>query len=158
MSQRQKQMTMAFLYELMSHREGDIRRQAADLLGNMIAHYDISYGKELPKNVDIILDETNGFLLWQKYLDMILLPDHKMIDKHKRWLGYGLKRVVTSLLENCKVKTNANILCICFHTIRKIVMQKRRLCWQTPFHLCQWIFCKKKKSNKYYCFYKAFCK
>ncbi len=104
MSQRQKQMTMAFLYELMSHREGDIRRQAADLLGNMIAHYDISYGKELPKNVDIILDETNGFLLWQKYLDMILLPDHKMIDKHKRWLGYGLKRVVTSLLENCKVE------------------------------------------------------
>lgn len=102
MSQKQKQMTMAFLYELMFHREGDIRRQAADLLGNMIAHYDISYGKELPENVNIVLDETNSFLLWQKYLDMILSPDHKMIDRHRRWLGYGLKRVVTALIANGK--------------------------------------------------------
>ena len=36
MNQRQKQMAMNFLYDLMFHREGDIRRQAADLLGNMI--------------------------------------------------------------------------------------------------------------------------
>ncbi len=39
MTQKQKQMALGFLYELMFHREGDIRRQAADLLGNIIARY-----------------------------------------------------------------------------------------------------------------------
>ena len=102
MNQRQKQMAMNFLYDLMFHREGDIRRQAADLLGNMIAHYDVEYGKELPQNVNVILDETDSFQLWKRYLDRIILPDHKVIDRHRRWLGYCLKRVVISLLENCK--------------------------------------------------------
>ncbi|MDD4842819.1 MAG: hypothetical protein PHU31_00590 [Anaerotignum sp.] len=102
MNQKQKQMSISFLYELMVHREGDIRRQAGDLLGNMIAHYDIEYGKELPNDVDIVLDEISSFDMWEKYLYMIIIPDHKMIDRHRRWLGYGLKRVVTSLLENCK--------------------------------------------------------
>lgn len=102
MNQKQKQMSISFLYELMVHREGDIRRQAGDLLGNMIARYDIEYGKELPADVDIVLDEVSSFDMWEKYLHMIIIPDHKMIDRHRRWLGYGLKRVVTSLLENCK--------------------------------------------------------
>lgn len=102
MNQKQKQMSIGFLYELMVHREGDIRRQAGDLLGNMIANYDIEYGKELPADVDIVLDETSSFDMWEKYLEMIIIPDHKMIDRHRRWLGYGLKKVVTSLLENCK--------------------------------------------------------
>ena len=95
-------MAANFLYELMFHREGDIRRQAADLLGDILAHYDIEYGKELPQNVNIVLDDTDSFLLWKKYLDMIIVPDHKLIDRHRRWLGYGLKRVVISLLQNCK--------------------------------------------------------
>lgn len=102
MNQKQKQMSISFLYELMVHREGDIRRQAGDLLGNMIAHYDIAYTKELPPDVNIVLDEVTSFDMWEKYLYMIINPDHKMIDRHRRWLGYGLKRVVTSLLENCK--------------------------------------------------------
>lgn len=110
MNQKQKQMSISFLYELMVHREGDIRRQAGDLLGNMIAGYDVEYGKELPLNVDIILDETSSFDVWQKYLHMIIVPDHKMIDRHRRWLGYGLKRVVTSLLENCKVEARGKYI------------------------------------------------
>ncbi|WP_317853704.1 hypothetical protein [Chakrabartyella piscis] len=103
MSQKQKQMALNFLYEFMVHREGDIRRQAGDLLGNIIAHYDVAYGKELPTDVDIVLDDTTGYEVWEKYLDKILNPDHKMTLQHRRWLGYSLKKVVASLLENCKV-------------------------------------------------------
>ncbi len=102
MNQKQKQMSINFLYELMVHREGDIRRQAGDLLGTMIAHYDIAYSKELPPDVSMILDEVSSFDMWEKYLYLIILPDHRMIERHRRWLGYGLKRVVTALLENCK--------------------------------------------------------
>lgn len=100
MTQKQKQMCLRFLYECMVNREGDIRRQASDLLGKIIANYDIDYGKELPENEKIILDSTNSFEVWKKYLEMIILPDYKMVTQHRRWLGHGLKRVVSGLLEH----------------------------------------------------------
>lgn len=100
MTQKQKQMTCAFLYELMIHREGDIRRQAGDILGTLIAHYDAKYTKELPVDADRILDEIDSLALWERYLGQIILPDHKMTDRHRRWLGYGLKRVVNALIQN----------------------------------------------------------
>ncbi len=43
MTQKQKLMTLNFLYELLMHREGDIRRRSADLIGNIIIHYDVEY-------------------------------------------------------------------------------------------------------------------
>ncbi|MGN1231378.1 MAG: hypothetical protein ACI4TP_05700, partial [Anaerotignum sp.] len=97
-------------YELMIHREGDIRRQAAELLGTIIARYDVEYGKELPADANIVLDETDSFALWEKYLSLILIPDHKMNDRHKRWLGYGLKRVVISLAENSRKENGKKYL------------------------------------------------
>lgn len=107
MTQKQKRRCMRFLYELMVHREGDIRRQAGYLLGKIIANYDIEYGKELPAQTKIVLDETNSLEVWKHYVALILVPDHKMIDRHRRWLGYGLKRVVTSLLQNLKPTADA---------------------------------------------------
>ena len=44
----QKVQTLAFLYELLMHREGDIRRQAAALLGEIIAGFHAGYAKERP--------------------------------------------------------------------------------------------------------------
>ena len=32
---------------------------------------------------------------------MIVIPDHKITERHKRWLGYTLKNMVTTVLENC---------------------------------------------------------
>lgn len=45
----QKVQTLAFLYELLMHREGDIRRQAAALLGEIIAGFHAGYAKERPR-------------------------------------------------------------------------------------------------------------
>ena len=104
MSQKQKQMVCTLLYEWMIHKEGDIRRQAADLLGVLIAGYDIEYSKELPEDVIPVMEETDSFILWRMYLEQIIYPDHKMTDRHRRWLGYGLKRVVQALAENCRKK------------------------------------------------------
>ena len=38
MTKHEKQLTIHFLYDLLSHREGDIRRQAGALLGQIIAN------------------------------------------------------------------------------------------------------------------------
>ncbi len=102
MNQKQKQMTLNFLYELMVHREGDIRRQAADLMGNIIATYDVEYTKELPDGASWGPTETDSAALWKKYLEMIVNPGHKIMPRHRRWLGYSLRRVIQSLLRYAK--------------------------------------------------------
>ena len=63
MTRQEKLMTIHFLYDLLSHREGDIRRQAGRLLGVIIANYDDVYRKELPefaKNKD----ESKSVDIW----------------------------------------------------------------------------------------------
>ena len=43
LSARQKNQALSFLYELLSHREGDIRRQAAQLIGKIIARFHLEF-------------------------------------------------------------------------------------------------------------------
>ena len=102
MTQKQKLMTLNFLYELLMHREGDIRRQAADLIGDIIIRFDVEYRKELPEGVKREPDEVTSLDLWEKYLRLIILPDHKVTEQHRRWLGYTLKLIVGFVLEHCK--------------------------------------------------------
>ncbi|WP_324822655.1 hypothetical protein [Sinanaerobacter sp. ZZT-01] len=102
MTQKQKMITLHFLYELLMHREGDIRRQAADLMGNIIVHFDEEYRKELPEDVAYDINEYTAFQLWEFYLEKIILPDHKVTEQHKRWIGYALKLVVESVLMRCR--------------------------------------------------------
>ncbi len=101
MTQRQKIMTLNFLYELLMHREGDIRRQAAALMGKVIVRYDEIYRKELPADAILPVGQTTSLTLWQKYLNIIVVPDHKITERHKRWMGYALKNMVTVVLEHC---------------------------------------------------------
>jgi nicotinic acid mononucleotide adenylyltransferase len=107
MTQKQKLMTLNFLYELLMHREGDIRRQAASLIGDIIIRFDVEYRKELPEGVKREPDEVSSLDLWEKYLRLIILPDHKVTEQHRRWLGYTLKLIVGFVLEHCK-ETDAN--------------------------------------------------
>lgn len=101
MTQKQKHMTLYFLYDLLSHREGDIRRQAAALLGEIIVNYDEEYRKELPEGATRMQEGETSLNLWNEYLKTIIFPDHKVTDQHKRWIGYTLKIVLRSALESC---------------------------------------------------------
>ncbi|MFQ8689682.1 MAG: nicotinate-nicotinamide nucleotide adenylyltransferase [Blautia sp.] len=102
MTQKQKNVTLQFLYELLMHREGDIRRQAADLMGNIIVNYDEDYRKELPDGVQVDGGQVTSLQLWARYLEMIIQPDHKVAERHRRWIGYALKRMAESVLSRCK--------------------------------------------------------
>lgn len=102
LTQKQKLLTLKFLYELLMHREGDIRRHAADLMGNIIVHYDEEYRKEIPEGVERDFDEITSLDLWKKYLASIIVPDHKVTNQHKRWIGYTLKIIINSVLTRCK--------------------------------------------------------
>ena len=97
----QKVQTLTFLYELLMHREGDIRRQAAALLGEIIAGFHAGYAKERPADIRPDSRAITDVDQWRLYLDKILYPDHKLMPQHRRWIGYTLKFAVGSLLSHC---------------------------------------------------------
>ena len=100
----QKVQTLAFLYELLMHREGDIRRQAAAIMGEIIARFHAGYAKERP--ADYVPDSraVTDMDQWRLYLEKIIHPDHKLMDQHKRWINFTLKMVVNALLEKCDLE------------------------------------------------------
>ncbi len=122
MTQKQKSVTLQFLYELLMHREGDIRRQAADLMGNIIVNYDEDYRKELPEGVQADAGEITSLQLWERYLGMIIHPDHKVTERHRRWIGYALKRMAESVLSRCSENEKAGYLNVFlkFYRVREL--------------------------------------
>ena len=96
----QKLLTLTFLYELLMHREGDIRRQAAALLGEIIAGFHAGYAKERPQGSRPDPRSTTDAEQWRLYLDKMLYPDHKLMPQHRRWISYALKFAVISLLRH----------------------------------------------------------
>lgn len=96
---KQKEQTLGFLYELLMHREGDIRSQAARLLGNVIAQFNAGYRKERPADMPDIAEEK-VMELWNRYLEMIIRPDHKLMTQQKRRIRYHLKTVLDSMVEH----------------------------------------------------------
>ncbi len=99
-SPTQKIQTLSFLYELLMHREGDIRRQSANLIGHIIARFYSIYRKELPRGVADLSEQT-PLSLWSEYLERIIHPDHKLTAQQKSFIGYTLKIVVSSVLSCC---------------------------------------------------------
>lgn len=102
LSVRQKTQALSFLYELLIHREGDIRRQAGALIGQLIARFHLVYRKELPADAQSDPAEEVPFTLWEQYLDMIIFPDHKTTQQQRSHIGYTLKLVIGSMLRHAR--------------------------------------------------------
>ena len=101
MTEKQKLLAVSFLSELMVHRESDIRTQAADIMGQIIARFNEEYKKELPAGEHLPEKEVTNFSLWTDTVASIMLPDHKLTEKHKGWLAGCLKSVAGGLLRKC---------------------------------------------------------
>lgn len=112
MTQEQKEMTLYFLYDILSNKEGDIRRQAATLMGKIIVNYDEEYRKELPQGVTQEMADYTSLGLWEIYLSKIIFPDHKVTEQHRSWIGYTLKIVLISVLEHVAQEDRKKYLAI----------------------------------------------
>ena len=107
----QKMETLAFLYELLMHREGDIRRQAAALMGAIIADFHAGYVKERPRDSKPLGNITD-LGQWKLYLEKIIFPDHKLMPQYRSWIGYTLKFAVNSLLQHCPGREEGFLDCL----------------------------------------------
>lgn len=124
LSQKEKLFTLSFLYELLVYREGDIRRQAAKLMGSIIVTYELEYSKELPEDVKIDLtEEMSGLSLWDKYIGLFLNPGHKVTDSHKEWIGYSLRIFVDSVINSNRNKDEKSYIGLLINNLKKVQLE-----------------------------------
>ena len=101
MTERQKILTLTYLYELLSSKEGDIRLSAATLMGTIVANFNDKYTKELPQGVTLPPRKVNSFTVFSQYLDMIMFPNRHYTEQLKLWIGYCLSTFVNTVLTKC---------------------------------------------------------
>lgn len=97
----QKEQTLEFLYELLLLPDGDIRRQAAVLIGRILAGFQSGYKKELPAGTAPSPQEERPFELWTEYLERLIHPDRRLTARQTSMIRYQAKTVADALLENC---------------------------------------------------------
>ncbi len=104
LSQKQKDMILRFLYDMMTHRDGDIRRQAASIAGKIIAHYELRYTKEVPEGYVVPHIGQSSDKVWESYLQRMILPNHALSARHRRWIGYAMKNVLAEMQRSAENK------------------------------------------------------
>ena len=106
----QKQMTIGFLRELLVNKGGDVRRQAAGLIGRIIVSYDEKYRKELPEGIRIPAERIDAAALWREHLQIVTEPDLKRTERQQRWIGYSLKSTMVTLLAQADEESRSRFL------------------------------------------------
>jgi len=100
MTEHQEVLTLKYLYELLSSKEGDIRLSAARLMGSIVANFNAKYTKELPQGVVLPPREPNNYSIFAQYLELIMAPNRHYTEQSKLWIGYGLSNFITAVLKN----------------------------------------------------------
>ncbi len=101
LTQKQKMITLGYLYEQLTHPEDEIRRRSANLIGLLIASFDEDYRKEIPQNVTLEPLEVTSVDLLERYLKYFLQPGHKKNALHQSRIINSTENMVYSLFSNC---------------------------------------------------------
>ncbi len=102
MSDEQKTMTLDFLYEMLPHHESDIREQTAMVMGKIVGKYREEYKKELPEDIPAPDENQTNLSMFAKYVDLLLIPNHKYTDQHKKWITASTDFFVRAVADNCR--------------------------------------------------------
>lgn len=97
----QKEQTLEFLYELLLQPDGDIRRQAAGLMGRILSKFLSGYKKELPRGAAPSPQEERPFELWAEYLEKLIHPDRRLTPRQISMIRYQAKTAADALLGGC---------------------------------------------------------
>lgn len=135
LTQKQKLITLSFLYEFLIHSEEDIRKQCAQLIGTLISTFDEEYRKEVPNDVILQTPDITSYSLFEKYLQMFLYPDHKIIEVHREWIGYSLSNMIFSLFKDCSEEQGLKYIEILFDYFYNIMSNEEN----TKLYLLQTI-------------------
>lgn len=121
LTQKQKLQTIHFLYDNLTHTEDDIRRQCAELIGTLIAFFDEEYRKEIPSNGKQDPFSVTSKDLFRDYLDLLLMPSHKLIPLHRFHVKYSLSILVNSVFSKCNERNKKEYIEIMMEYYKDLV-------------------------------------
>lgn len=98
----QKLLLLNELKELLLFREEDVRNQAAEVIGIMIANYDEEYRKELPEEAIRENEEDSASVLLDRFLNYFLYKTLQQTEKNTEWLRINAKNMVRALFRITK--------------------------------------------------------
>ena len=109
MPKARKLQALDFLYDLLPHPEGDVRRESAHLMGKILANSGLAYRKELPEGVpeesaapSLSEQLATCFALFDAHMEKLIFPDHRIERKFSLRVKNSLKVVIDSLFTHCK--------------------------------------------------------
>lgn len=117
MTKANKKKLLHFLYELLMHPDGDVRRMAGQIMGRILANSGPKYRKERPTaardggmipTMMALLDESVE--LWDNYVEACLHPDLRISPKHALRISNSLKTIGEELFNNCDAKEAAALM------------------------------------------------
>ena len=114
----QKEQTLEFLYDLLLVPDGDVRRQAANLMGRILARFLSGYRKELPADAAPSPAVNRPFELWSDYLERLIHPDHRLTVRQTSMIRYQAKTVTDALLAGCSPADLPRFTELLFHHFR----------------------------------------
>ena len=100
-SAAQKEQMLSFLYELLMHPDGDIRRQAASLIGRILAGFHSGYRKEQPAGCEPAPGDRRHHELWRTYFGLLIHPDSRLTPQQTSKIRYTAKLALDALLDSC---------------------------------------------------------
>ncbi|MDO4516316.1 MAG: hypothetical protein Q4C76_04165 [Bacillota bacterium] len=124
MTKANKQKALTLLYELLMHPDGDVRRKAGSLMGQILANSGPKYRKERPggarkeaitPTMMALLDESVS--LWEKYIHLCLRPQQRVSPSHALRISNSLKTICHSLFAHCDGKEAQPLLEPLLHLI-----------------------------------------
>ncbi len=113
--QDQKSVILEFLFDMLSHRDGDIRRQAASIAGILIAGYEIRFTKEIPSGYHAPKAGRSLDEVFRNFLDKLLYPEAHAPERERRYAGFAMKTVLHTLLERLDPGKKKRILELYIH-------------------------------------------
>ncbi len=108
--QNQKGVILEFLFDMLSHRDGDIRRQAASIAGILIAGYEINFAKEIPSGYYAPKVGRSLEDVFEGFLNRLLYPEVHAAERERRFTGFAMKTVLQTLLDRLSPEQQKRIL------------------------------------------------
>ncbi|PKM79284.1 MAG: cytidyltransferase, partial [Firmicutes bacterium HGW-Firmicutes-13] len=100
LTQKQKIITLRYLYEQLPHPEDEIRRRSAKFIGRLIVTFDEDYRKEIPQDVNLEPPAITSFDLLDKYLKFFLQPENRKLPLHQSRIINSTDIMISSLFSN----------------------------------------------------------
>lgn len=93
---KQRDVILDFLFDMLSHKDGHIRRQAAEIAGHLISEYETggTEGMSVKEKSGKCIEEV-----FRKFLSRLLQPGIYTTERELRYTGFAMKQVLAVLLK-----------------------------------------------------------